>query len=109
MTRMGSLALKLLLLGISALCLLSSGGLLIFLFLPLAAGYWWAIRHAGTPERLGWLLVGAVAAAEWAWEVTYPVTEGAAPATWLIALTAAATMTALLIAGTRYRLAKAPS
>ena len=100
---------KLLLLGATVLGLLSYGGALIFLFLPLAIGYWWAVRHSGMLERSAWILVGSIAAALWAWEIAYPVTEGKAPWSWIVAGVAAVVMALLLVAGSRYWVVHDPS
>lgn len=103
------IGLKMLIVGVTVLGLFSYGGLLIFLFLPLAVGYWWAVRHSGVFERSAWILVGSVAAALWAWEITYPVTEGRTPSAWIIAGVAAIAMASLLVAGARYRVVREPS
>jgi hypothetical protein len=82
---------------------------MIFIFPPLAAGYWWAVRHSGVIERVGWVILGSVAAALWAWEITYPVTEGTTRSSWVVAGGAAMIMAALLVVGTRYRVTRQAS
>lgn len=86
--------------------MLSYGGLLIFVFLPLAAGFWWAVRNSRGLERAAWATLSALAGAQWAWEITYPVTEGDAPSAWIIAVVAGMTTAALLLLVSRYRLTR---
>lgn len=99
---------KLLLAGATVLAIFSQGGLLIFLFFPFAVGYWWAVRHADFVERAAWILLSSLAAAQWSWQVTYPVTEGRSPSSWIIAGIAAITMAALVALGARYKLTREP-
>lgn len=60
------IGLKLLLAASTLLAMLSYGGLLIFLFLPLAMGMWWAVRHSHRIEAVGWVALAGLAGAEWA-------------------------------------------
>ena len=87
---------RLLLVAATVFAMLSLGGLLIFAFPALALGAWWAVRHTGPLERIGWIALASLAAAEWAWEVTYPVTEGESPASWIVAGFAGAVTASLL-------------
>lgn len=98
--------LKAVLFALTVLGILSLGGLLIFLFLPLAVGYWWAARHSRPLERAAWIVLGAVAAGVWAWEITYPVTEGETPSSWIVAMIGAAAMAFLLSLGVHYRVVR---
>jgi hypothetical protein len=106
MTRRWRVGVKLLLAAATVVAMLSYGGLLIFAFLPLAVGFWWAVRCAGVVERLAWIVLGSVAAAQWAWEITYPVTAGDSPASWIVSSIAGMTMGALLWVGVRYKLTR---
>lgn len=87
---------KLFLAAAAVFAMLSLGGLMIFAFPVLALGAWWAVRHSGPLERIGWIALASLAAAEWAWEVTYPVTEGESPASWIVAAVAGAVTASLL-------------
>lgn len=49
------IGLKVLLAALTLLAMLSYGGPLIFLFLPLAMGMWWAVRHSHRIETVGWI------------------------------------------------------
>lgn len=100
--------LRLLLAGAMVFAMLSYGGLLIFVFLPLAVGCWWMVRHSGPVERWAWIVLAALAAAEWSWEITYPVTEGETPASWVNAIVAAMVMGILLTIGQRYAISRQP-
>lgn len=104
MSTPGRIGAKLLLAAGTLLAMLSYGGLLIFLFLPLTVGYWWAIRNARGLERAAWVVLSALAAALWAWEITYPVTEGDAPSSWIIAVVAGVTTAGLLLRLSHYTL-----
>lgn len=97
---------KVLLAGATVVAMLSYGGLLIFVFLPLGVGFWWAVRHAGVIERAAWIFLASLAAAQWAWEITYPVTEGDTPSSWIIAAIAGVTMAGLLMVGVRYTIVR---
>ena len=92
MARWPRFGLKATLLAATALSMLSVGGLLIFTFPLLAIGLWWAVRHAGIAERTAWIVVGALAAAEWGWQIAYPVHGGATPSSLIIAVIAGAIM-----------------
>jgi hypothetical protein len=83
---------KLLLVAAIIVSMLSAGGLLIFTFVPLAVGMWWAVRHSGLVEKVFWVALASLSAAEWAWEITYPVTEGETPSSLIIAAVAGAIM-----------------
>lgn len=107
MSTPGRIGAKVLLAVASLFAMLSYGGLLIFLFLPLAFGYWWAVRNARGSERAAWLALSALAAAQWAWEVTYPVTEGQ-PSSWIIAVVAGVAMATALLRGSQYTLTRHP-
>jgi hypothetical protein len=87
---------KVLLVAATVLAMLSLGGLLIFAFPVLAVGAWWAVRRSGPLERIGWIALASLAAAEWAWEITYPVTEGESPGSWIVAAVAGAVTASLL-------------
>ena len=87
---------KLLLVAATIVSMLSAGGLLIFTFLPLAACMWWAVRHSGLAEKVFWVALASLAAAEWAWEITYPVTEGETPSSLIVAAVGGAIMGTLL-------------
>ena len=58
-----------------------------FVFLPLAFGFWWAVCRSHGFERAAWVGLFALSAGEWAWQVTYPSTEGDSPTSWIVALT----------------------
>jgi hypothetical protein len=53
MTRPWRIALKMLLAAVTLVAMLSYGGLLIFLFLPLGVGMWWAPLQPHRERRLG--------------------------------------------------------
>jgi hypothetical protein len=100
------MGLKVLIASVTVLAMLSYGGLLIFLFLPLAAGMWWAVRHARRIERVGWLALAGLAGAEWAWQITYPVTEGDSPSASIVAVVGGVAAATLLTIGSRYALTR---
>lgn len=99
--RIGS---KVLLAASTLLAMLSSGGLLIFLFLPLAVGMWWAVRHSRRIEMVGWVALVGLAGAEWAWQITYPVTEGNSPSASIIAVVGGVAAATLMTLGSHYAL-----
>lgn len=103
MPRWQRVAVKLLLAAVTVLAMLSLGGLLIFVFPAVAIGMWWAVRHSGVLERTFWIALASLAAAEWAWEITYPVTKGETPFSWIIAAVAGAIMASLLASADRRR------
>jgi hypothetical protein len=98
--------LKVLLASVTVLAMLSYGGLLIFVFLPLAVGMWWAVRHSRRIERIGWVALAGLAGAEWAWEITYPVTEGDSPSASIVAVVGGVAAATLLTLGGRYALTR---
>jgi hypothetical protein len=102
MTTTWRIGLKVLLASVTLLAMLSYGGLLIFLFLPLAVGMWWAVRHSGRIERVGWVALAGLAGAEWAWQITYPVTDGDSPFSSIVALIGGIAAATLLALGSRY-------
>jgi hypothetical protein len=104
MTKTWRIALKVLLASATLLAMLSYGGLLIFLFLPLAVGMWWAVRHSRRIERVGWIALVGLAGAEWAWQITYPVTEGDSPSASIVAFVGGVAAATLLTLGSRYAL-----
>jgi hypothetical protein len=106
MTSPGRIGLKVLVGGLTLLVMLSYGGLLIFLFIPLAVGMWWAVRHARPLERVAWVALAGLAGAEWAWQITYPVTEGVSPSASIIAVVGGAASATLMTLGARYRLTR---
>jgi hypothetical protein len=106
MTKAWRIGLKVLLASATLLAMLSYGGLLIFLFLPLAVGMWWAARHSGRIERVGWVALAGLAGAEWAWQITYPVTEGDSPSASIVALVGGVAAATLLTLGSRYALTR---
>jgi membrane associated rhomboid family serine protease len=88
------------------LSMASSGGLLVFTFLPLVIGMWRAVRFSGRTETFGWIALSALAGAQWAWEVTYPVTEGDWPSAAIIAAVGGLMTGALLTLGRHYTLTR---
>jgi hypothetical protein len=86
--------------------MLSYGGLLIFLFFLLGVGMWWAVRHSRRIERVAWVALAGLAGAEWAWQITYPVTEGDSPSSSIIAMVSGVTAAALLTHGAHYTLTR---
>jgi hypothetical protein len=104
MTTLWRTGLKMLLASVTVLAMLSYGGLLIFLFLPLAVGMWWAVRHSRRIERVGWVSLAGLAGAEWAWQITYPVTEGDSPSASIVAVVGGVAAATLLTLGGRYAL-----
>lgn len=104
MTIRRTVGLKILLATLTVLSMAASGGLLIFTFLPLAIGMWWAVRHSGRIEAVGWIGLLSLAGAEWAWAITYPVTEGDWPSAVIIAAIGGLATGVLLTLGRHYRL-----
>jgi hypothetical protein len=102
MTTPWRIGLKVLLASVTVMAMLSYGGLLIFLFLPLAAGMWWAVRHSRRIEGVGWVALAGLAGAEWAWQITYPVTEGDSPSASIVAVVGGVAAATLLTLGGRY-------
>jgi hypothetical protein len=102
MTTPWRIGLKLLLASVTLLAMLSFGGLLIFFFPPLAVGMWWAVRHSRRIESVGWVALAALAGAEWAWQITYPVTEGDSPSASIVAVVGGVAAATLLTLGGRY-------
>ena len=76
MTTPWRIGLKVLLAASTLLAMLSYGGLLIFLFLPLGVGMWWAVRHSRRIERVAWVALAGLAGAEWAWQITVSGNRG---------------------------------
>ncbi len=107
MVRWQRLGLKVVVVGTTVVSLLSYGGLMIFAFPVLALGFWWAVRNSRRFERVVWMALGALSAALWAWEITYPVTEGdgAAP---IIAAVAGVAAVSLLAIASQYSVVKKP-
>jgi len=101
--RIGS---KVLLAASTLLAILSYGGLLIFLFLPLGVGMWWAVRHSRRIERVAWVALAGLAGAEWAWQITYPITEGNSPSVLIIAVVGGVATATLLTLGSHYALTR---
>ena len=97
---------KVLLAAATLFAMLSYGGLLVFVFLPLAFGFWWAVRRSHGFERAAWVGLFALAAGEWAWQVTYPVTEGDSPSSWIIALISGSIAAGLLAGAADYTLSR---
>jgi hypothetical protein len=106
MTTPWRIGLKVFLASVTALAILSYGGLLIFVFLPLAVGMWWAVRHSRRIEKVGWVALAGLAGAEWAWEITYPVTEGDSPSASIVAAVGGVAAATLLTLGGRYALTR---
>jgi hypothetical protein len=100
------IGLKVLLAALTLVAMLSYGGLLIFLFLPLAIGMWWAVRYSQRIERVGWVTLAGLAGAEWAWQITYPVTEGDSPSASIVAVVGGVAAATLLSLGSRYMLTR---
>lgn len=86
--------------------MLSYGGLLIFLFLPLGVGMWWAVRHARRIERVAWVALAGLAGAEWAWQITYPVTEGNSTSASIIAVVGGVAAATLMTLGSHRALTR---
>jgi hypothetical protein len=106
MTTPWRIGLKVLLASVTLLAMLSYGGLLIFLFLPLAAGMWWAVLYSRRIERVGWVALAGLAGAEWAWQITYPVTEGDSLSASIVAVVGGVAAATLLTLGGRYALTR---
>jgi hypothetical protein len=106
MTTPWRIGLKVPLASVTLLAMPSYGGLLIFLFLPLAVGMWRAVRHSRRIERVGWVALTALAGAEWAWQITYPVTEGDSPSASIVAVVGGVAAATLLTLGGRYALTR---
>jgi hypothetical protein len=100
------IGLKMLLAASTLLAMLSYGGLLIFLFLPLGVGMWWAVRHSRRIERVAWVALAGLAGAEWAWQITYPVTEGDSPSAYIIAVVGGVAAATLMTLGSHYALTR---
>lgn len=94
---------KTLIVGGSVLAWLSLGGLLVFVFPLLAAGYFWAVRNSRSLEHWGWILLGSLAAAQWSWMVTYSLTDGRSPSVWIVFFAAGGLMVGGLLLSTRQR------
>jgi hypothetical protein len=109
MTRWHRVGLKVVLLGGTIVSLLSYGGLMIFTFPILAPGFWWAVRHSGLFERIAWIVVAAPAAALWAWEITYPVTDGKGSSSIIAAVAAAIAASLLALVATQYSFVRKPA
>jgi hypothetical protein len=107
MVRWQRAGLKVVLAGATVVPLLSYGGLMIFAFPVLALGFWWAVRHSRLFERVPWIALGALSAALWAWEITYPVTEGEGSAP-IIAVVAGLIVASLLAIASQYSVVKKP-
>jgi hypothetical protein len=106
MTIRRQIGLKAVLAALTLLSMASYGGLLIFTFLPLVIGMWWAVRYSGRIETVGWIVLSSLAGAEWAWEVTYPVTEGDWPSAAIVALVGGLITGGLLAVGRRFSLTR---
>jgi hypothetical protein len=105
MTSPWRIGLKVLLAASTLLAILSYGGLLIFL-LPLGVGMWWAVRHSGRIERVAWVALAGLAGAEWAWQITYPVTEGDSPSASIVAFVGGVAAATLMALGSHYALTR---
>jgi hypothetical protein len=106
MTTPWRIGLKVLLAASTLLAMLSYGGLLIFLFLPLGVGMWWAVRHSRRIERVAWVALGGLAGAEWAWQITYPVTEGDSRSASIVAVVGGVAAATLMTLGSHYALTR---
>jgi hypothetical protein len=95
-----------LLAAVTLVAMLSYGGLLIFLFLPLGVGMWWAVRHSSRIESVSWVALAGLAGAEWAWQISYPVTEGDSPSASVIGVVGGVASATLMTLGARYRLTR---
>jgi hypothetical protein len=65
---------------------------------------WWAVRHSERIEGFGWIVLSGLAGAEWAWQITYPVTEGDWPFSSVIAVLGGLATASILALGKRYTL-----
>jgi hypothetical protein len=92
MTMPWRIGLKVLLAASTLLAMLSYGGLLIFLFLPI--------------ERVAWVALAGLAGAEWAWQITYSVTEGDSPSASIIAVVGGVAAATLMTLGSHYALTR---
>ena len=106
MTTPWQIGLKVLLAASTVLAMLSYGGLLTFLFLPLGVGMWWAVRHSRRFERVAWVALAGLAGAEWAWQITYPVAEGDSPSAWIVAFVGGVAAATLMTLGSHYALTR---
>ena len=106
MTTPWRIGLKALLAALTVLAMLSYGGLLIFLFLPLGVGMSWAVRHARRIERVAWVALAGLAGAEWTWQITYPVTEGDSPSASIVAVVGGVAAATLVTLASRYALTR---
>jgi hypothetical protein len=89
-------AVKVSLVALSILSILSLGGLVLFTWLPLIVAIAFVGRGSGLVERIGWIALASLMAAQWAWMVAYLGSGGVTPMTTIIVLsTAAATALAL--------------
>jgi hypothetical protein len=102
MTTPWRIGLKVLLADSTLLAMLSYGGLLIFLFLPLGVGMWWAVRHPAASRGSPWVALAGLAGAEWAWQITYPVTEGDSPSASIVAFVGGVAAATLMALGSHY-------
>lgn len=88
-TSTAGLVLKIALVALTVVAMLSYGGLLLFVYPFVASAIWWIVKRSRHPlERAAWILLAALAGAEWAWEATYPVTEGRTPQTIVVSVVA---------------------
>jgi hypothetical protein len=99
--------LKVVLAGATVVSLLSYGGFMVFAFPVLALGFWWAVRNSRRFERGAWIALGALSAALWAWEITYPVTEGTGSAP-IVAVVAGVIAASLFAIASQYSVVKKP-
>src|SRR3972149_5131847 len=77
-------AARVLLLVLTALAMLTQGGILVIAYPPLAMGHWCACRHSGMIGRFFWTVLSAAAAFLWAWQAFYGLTEGRSPNAYLV-------------------------
>jgi hypothetical protein len=91
---------------LAAVTLLAIYGGLSFLFLPLGVGIWWMVRRSFRVERLAWVVLSGLAGAQWAWQITYPVTEGDAPSALIAATVGGLAAAALLTVASQYALTR---
>ena len=93
--------LKIGLVALTVVAMLSYGGLLLFVYPFIAAAIWWIVKRSSHLfERVAWILLAALAGAEWAWEATYPVTEGRSPQTIIVSVVAGI-LVAVILASVR--------
>lgn len=93
--------LKIALVTLTVVAMSSYGGLLLFVYPFIAATIWWIVKRSRHPfERVAWILLAALAGAEWAWEATYPLTEGRTPQAIIVSVVVG-TLVAVILASVR--------